>query len=300
MNSPRSSISDRVSGRLAPACRGYGDLPSPTRPLPPDPRPPASGFRASRGAAFTLIELMVAAGITTLLILGMTGIFDQSMKAWRLSSRRADAEREVRAALSTIQRDLKGLVVTTELPMYLNSLNRNQTGWKVSTGLLPPVTDTIFASSRFFFLSTQSQSAQGPNQLGDLCGIGYYLAWNNTDRAYHLYRYFRPSADQFASLSSFVTNTASLTNRTGLFPTNSADEIVAANVVNFRAEVKTVVASGIGFATNTVLTNRPSYVQLELTAYGSEAVRSFSTSNDWANPTNLLKFGRSYMWRVDL
>ena len=258
-------------------------------------RRPASAFRASRGAAFTLIELMVAAGITSLLILGMTGIFDQSMKAWRLSSRRADAERETRAALSTIQRDLKGLVVNQELPVYLNSTDRNQTGWKVSTSLLPPITHSNFASSRLFFLS-----AQGANQPGDLCGVGYYLAWNNTDRAYHLYRYFRPSADQFPSLSSFLASTSPIIARTGLFPTNASDEIVAANVINFRAEVKTVVATGVGFATNTVLTNRPSYVQLELTAYGSEAVRSFSTSNDWANATNLLKFGRSYMWRVDL
>lgn len=259
-------------------------LPSPTRPK----------------AAFTLIELMVAAAITTLLLLGMTGIFDQSMKAWRLSSRRADAEREVRGALATIQRDLKGLVVTNNLPIYLNSTDRNQTGWKVSTGLLAPITDTIFASSRLFFLSTQSQSAQGANQPGDLCGVGYYLAWNNTDRAYHLYRYFRPSADQFNSLSNFIVSSTPLASRTGLFPTNSADEIVAANVVNFRAEIKTVTTNGVGFAAATVLTNRPSYVQLELTAYGSEAVRSFSTSNDWANPTNLLKFGRSHMWRVDL
>jgi len=243
---------------------------------------------------------MVAAAITTLLLLGMTGIFDQSMKAWRLSSRRADAEREIRAALTTIQRDLKGLVVGTNLPFYLNSTDRNQTGWKVATVLLPPVTHSNFASSRLFFLSCQNQSAQGVNQPGDLCGIGYYLAWNNTDRAYHLYRYFRPSADQFNSLTNFFASTTPLPSRTGLFPTNASDEIVAANVVNFRAEVKTVVSNGVGFTTNNVLTNRPSYIQLELTAYGSEAVRSFNSSNDWSNPTNLLKFGRSHMWRVSL
>jgi type II secretory pathway component PulJ len=67
---------------------------------------------------------MVAAAITTLLLLGMTGIFDQAMKAWRLSARRADAEREVRATLSQVKRDLSCIVVNSNLPIALNRSGR--------------------------------------------------------------------------------------------------------------------------------------------------------------------------------
>ena len=85
-----------------------------------------------KSRAFTLIELMVAAAITTLLLLGMTGIFDQAMKAWRLSSRRGDAEREIRAALGTLQRDLGGVVINTNLPMYLGITDPNLVGISTS------------------------------------------------------------------------------------------------------------------------------------------------------------------------
>jgi hypothetical protein len=44
---------------------------------------------------------------------------------------------------------------------------------------------------------------------------------------------------------------------------------------------------------------RPKYVQLELTAYGSEQVRGFQKM-DWFNTNNIAKFGRSFIWRVDL
>jgi len=342
MNSPRSSISDRVSGRLAPACRGYGDLPSPTRP------------RAPRGSAFTLVELMVAGVITTILLLGMTGIFDQSMKAWRLASRRADAEREVRAALGTIQRDLRGLWLETNVPAY-RFTNRVPTLDYVSF----PRTPELAQSVSIFFLSTQATNAQPDATVnrGDLCGVGYYVAWETNAKAYNLYRYFQPSDAQLRHLADFLNQTGPVASRTNLFREsvipNTRDELVGANVVNFRAEFKSVppfrsrsaavpefngplilaprglrvyatgnnqgrgnnfVVNGntLGvllegcqidsslLPTNTVLVGGLGYVQLELTAFGNEAVRTFTRSNDWLNSANIKKYGRTFLWRVDL
>jgi len=328
------------------------------RPPTTDYRPPGTRARASRGAAFTLIELMVAAGITTLLLLGMTGIFDQAMKAWRLSSRRADAEREVRATLGMIERDLRSLWSTTNLPIY-------RLGTAPTTAFIGPSKNPEYSRSVALFFLTRLPPAQQPSPAtnrGDICGVGYYVAWdtngNNGRGAYHLYRYLQGSSNQLVCLTNFLATTTSLSQRTGLFPQDPAreDEIVGSHVISFRAEFKTVppvgsaagatiieypgplvlarrgiwtlpVTANLGkaanltnaatstnvlgisleqtvvntnFPTNTALISGISYVQLELTAYGTEAVRNFSSSNDWFNSDNIRKFGRAYLWRVDL
>lgn len=255
----------------------------------------------SRG--FTLVELMVAAGITTLLILGMTGIFDQAMKAWRLSSRRGDAEREVRAALATLKRDLKGCVVSPNLPIYVGTADPNFVG--ISSSNLPNLAPTNASgtwtnvSSVLFFATTQGATAAGS---GDLSGVGYYVAWSPLDNggrgAYNLYRYYQPPPALF---SNGLTNFLISSNR--LFRANNRDEVVGANVMNFWAQLVVVppglLANPSNFPTSGSITSRPTYVQMELTAYGSEAVRSF-TKDDWGNTNNIKKFGRSFIWRVDL
>jgi len=260
---------------------------------------------------------MVGAAITTLLLLGMTGIFDQSMKAWRLSSRRADAEREVRAALAMVQRDFAGC--------FVQMSNSPAVGWpggdppwnqipilrNVALNPPPPASIKIAStndSSIISFWTTLPASAQGVGNDGDLCGVAYYVGWDQSanDRrgAWNLYRRFQGSQRTLTMVQGFMTNP---TNAPLLDPTLTAeeDEVVGANIVYFRAEFKMLPVGSGRRNTNVIsldgprITNRPGYVQLELTAFGSEAVRNFST-NDWTNTRMIQKFGRNYLWRVDL
>ena len=257
----------------------------------------SSPGRAPRGRAFTLIELMVAAGITTLLLLGMTGIFDQAMKAWRLSSRRGDAEREVRAAMATIERDLGGLIIGPKLPLYIGQFDPAIVGISATNypNLAPQSASGTWSnvSTALFFSSAQRSDS---TSQGDISGVGYYVAWdsqcNEGRGAYNLYR-------------NFFTDTTSFFASGGiLYAQNNRDEIVGANVLNFWAQLVTVppglTAGPTNLPTAGSVTNRPSYVQLELTSYGSEAVRSFNVRGDWGNTNNIKKFGRSFIWRVDL
>jgi len=267
--------------------------------------------RTSRGRAFTLIELMVAAGITSLLILGMTGVFDQAMKAWRLSSRRADAEREVRAALATIQRDLKGMVIDSNYPLKYNILDTNQVS--IPAGRIMPAVSALKdrdwsdVSGVLFFASAQRTSTN----RGDVYGVGYYVAWdtnaNEGRGAYNLYRRIQRPNELLVGVLDRLKDPAR-----GPYHTNTlADsEVVAANVLNFWAYLAAVTKTNttpvdvISWVsdqippTNVIV--RPGYVQLELTAYGNEAVRGFQSRSDWANTNNIRKFGRTYLWRVDL
>ena len=276
-------------------------------------RPPASGARASRGAAFTLIELMVAAAITTLLLLGMTGIFDQSMKAWRLASRRADAEREVRAALSQIQRDLSGLVVGPLNPIYVNVAQTNRVNipnpfrLNLANSAGPQNANWFAVSQILFFASAQPSR---PNQNGDLAGVGYFLAWdtnsNQGSGAWNLYRRYQSPTDLLTGLVARAALPTLNLNSVGPYQINSlpAPEILAANVVNFWVQFVVISNNApLTIPTNSPaaswITNRPHYAQLELTAFGGEQVRSFSRA-DWDQSNNITKFGRSFIWRVDL
>lgn len=269
--------------------------------------------------SFTLIELMVAAAITTLLLLGMTGIFDQAMKAWRLSARRADAEREVRAALAQVKRDLTSIVVNSNLPIAYNQSRINGTfinvansGFQLQVANHPPKSgpqgqDWSNASVVLFFATT---GGSGSGNTGDLSGVGYYVTWDTNSNqgrgAWNLYRRYQRPVDLLAGLQARIANPT-----IGPYHINtlSEPELVGANVFNFWAQLVAINTTAGGTASNIVsysslqagtnVTVRPKYIQLELTAYGSEQVRGFQRT-DWINPTNIAKFGRSFIWRVDL
>lgn len=290
----------------------------PKFPLTPSPLNPLTPRRPR--AAFTLIELMVAAGITTLLLLGMTGIFDQSMKAWRLSSRRADAEREVRGALAQIKRDLSCMIVNSNLPIAINQsrisgqfINVASSGFQLllanhalKTG--NPGVDWSNASSVLFFATT---GGSGQGNSGDVSGVGYFVTYDTNSNqgrgAWNLYRRYQRPVDLLAGLQARIASPL-----VGPYHINtlSEPELIGANVFNFFAQPVNILTNAGGTNTNMVskiedlqtginLTIRPKYVQLELTAYGSEQVRGFQRA-DWFNTNNITKFGRSFIWRVDL
>lgn len=242
-----------------------------------------------RSSAFTLAELLVATAITSLLLLGMTGIFDQSMKAWRFSSRRADAEREVRATLSLIQRDFSGLIVQSNLPIV-----------RLTNASSPLVnfsqTPSLGGSTAVFFLTTSGSAGEA----ADVAGVGYYLAWATNQEGktnFNLYRYFLRPSNQILAISNHLRSAGPL------FPTSSvADELVGANVVNFRAEFKTLplLFGNVTSQDGPLITNRPGYVQLELTAYGSEAARTLTDSNSWLTTNSIQRLARTFLWRINL
>jgi hypothetical protein len=262
---------------------------------------------------------MVAAGITTLLILGMTGIFDQAMKAWRLSSRRADAEREVRAALSQVQRDLSSIVVNSNLPIAYNQsrvsgqfINVANSGFQSAVANHPPKSgpqgqDWSNASVVLFFATT---GGSGLGNSGDVSGVGYFVTWDTNSNqgrgAWNLYRRYQRPVDLLAGMQARIANPG-----VGPYHINalSEPELIGANVFNFFAQPVNILTNLGGTNTNMVtyaslqagtnLTVRPKYMQLELTAYGSEQVRNFQRM-DWFNTNNITKFGRSFIWRVDL
>src|SRR5947207_10127217 len=81
----------------------------------PDNRSPITDHRSrsrhSR-AAFTLVELLIATGITVAIVLMLGLMLSSLMSSASHATQRVDAFRDARAALQMMQRDLQNLVRT--------------------------------------------------------------------------------------------------------------------------------------------------------------------------------------------
>src|SRR5438552_9840994 len=139
---------------------------------------------------FTLVELLIATGITVAMVLMLGLMLGSLMGSASHATARVDAFRDARAALQMIERDLRNLVADQ---------------WDAKT---PP--NPITRPAAYFALDNlYTDAATGNQQLyalvadkttaspGDVCAVGYYCRWDDQTHAYSLRRFFRNSADTF-------------------------------------------------------------------------------------------------------
>jgi prepilin-type N-terminal cleavage/methylation domain-containing protein len=207
----------------------------------------------SSTVGFTLVEVLVATTILSLMLLFLFSIFDQSTKAWQAGERKVDAFREARAGLYMLRRDLRGALVEPETPMAFNQLESPIP----FSGVLAPSN----VGSNLLFLTTLPLNAQGGGNVSELCAVGYYMAWMRSavgaDEApsfsFNLVRYFNPSGSPqstggtVANLISFITGGSGDINL--LFPrvgssVQPENEVLARNVVRFEVVPYAVNGSG--------------------------------------------------------
>lgn len=178
-------------------------------------------YTSRRDTGFTLVELLVAAAITILIVTLLGSMLATLMNTSSRASNRTDTFRDARAALQLMQRDFTSLVTARPAPYF-----------QIDTDLAGPDVRQIYG-----LIASKNQPAGiSANVTGDVCAVRYYCSWDASARAYSLHRYFRNSdltIKSFqASLSKGVlayTNTGSL-----YYPTDAVDEPVAAYAFNLR------------------------------------------------------------------
>lgn len=148
----------------------------------------------TKSRAFTLVELLITAAITVLIVVMLGWMLASVLNAASRISNRTDAFRDSRAALQLIERDFSNLVRTRWDPNAV------------------PVPSPVTRPMAFLALTNiYSDPAVGNQQLfglvstrtngnGDICSVGYYCAWDG--KAYSLRRFFRGPAATFSALSS--------------------------------------------------------------------------------------------------
>ena len=279
-------------------------------------------------SAFTLIELMAATTVLSVILLMMVGMQDQMSRAWSNANRRTDATREGRAAAILMAEDLS-------FPIFRGPTNyskhlHDELAYSVTNKPLPflysskgqnlgiSIANLQSGSSCLFFVSTQRPRSTNNSDLGL---IGYYVAQDINKNAngfsvtnYNLHRYYRPASMAAANLSSWFAS-AMTTNTIGLLFDNVSpitDDILARNVANLTilfynettAGTEGIMVDGINYTNITgagglSASYRANKMQVSLTLYPDDVAQKFTSLADWANSTNIQKFSRSFEFRVD-
>jgi hypothetical protein len=277
-----------------------------------------STLKASRpgreSSAFTLIELMAATTVLSVILLMMVGMQDQMSKAWSNSNLRTDATREARAAANLISTDISSLIFRgnqfdDQRMLLAGCLSNKGLPFLYSSnglGLEFSIPKQQTGSSCLFFAATQPTRGA---HYSDFALVGYYVAatartningFETTN--FNLHRYYRPASNSYANLNDWFASARITELITDVDPEN--DEILARNVANvsflFFNSDKEPVVNGLNF------TNRSSgtvyqgnKLQVSLTIYPTDVAQKFPNTNSWTQIGNIQKFARAFEFRID-
>src|SRR5438045_2204209 len=253
--------------------------------------------------AFTLAELLIATGITAIIVVLFGTMLGSLLNTASRANQRIDAFREARAALQMIERDFSNLVPTQ---------------WNIQTSPPSPITrpaayfaleniytDPAAGNQQIFGLVAVKPTGAPAPSLGDVCAVGYYCRWEGN--RYTLRRFFRDSAHTFSVLQNAVSYAAD----SDLYDLNAADarnDVVAAYVWDFKVAIYD--ASGnlqttypyICDQSATTPTLLPAAIEISFNAMGPQAARTVmsvsSSPADWMNMNVNLVNPHTYQFRT--
>jgi type II secretory pathway pseudopilin PulG len=265
-------------------------------------------------SSFTLIELMAATTVLSIILLMMVGMQDQMSKAWSNSNRRTDATREARAACILMARDLSTFAMRGKTFGRFDSFPTNLTNAGVpfyyydgSGGLVPEGAPNC---AQFFGLIPQASKTNDP---ADIALVGYYIApATNTNvngfvtTSYNLFRYYIAPSNAAAGIATWLsspngTATALFTN----IATNS--EILARNACNLQIRIygstnasSGLIVNGLNFSNKEASDGfyQGNKMGIELSFYPEDSAQKI-TNSAWMNTTNIQKYARSFEFKID-
>ena len=274
--------------------------------------------------SFTLIELMAATTVLSVVLLMMVGMQDQMSKAWSNANRRTDATREASAACRLMYEDLSCLVYREQTfdnqAAGADVLINQGIPFLYSSNGLGPITIANAQSGASYFFAVTARKPVGSG-LEDLAIMGYYIASapstnvnGFTATKYNLYRHYVPASNAVSNLNTWFSASSSARTASMLFKPNPAtDDILARNTCNLRITAynridgntrgePNKVANGLNYqfvSSGTTSYYSGSKLQVELSVYPEDYAQRIPYAS-WANSTNIQKYARSYEFRVDV
>ena len=83
-----------------------------------------------RRSGFSLVELLVAIAITTMLVLLLTNIGESAGSAWQRGAAQAETYSTARGSVSMLGRELEGAVIDLDIGLQVDDITG--TGWPAS------------------------------------------------------------------------------------------------------------------------------------------------------------------------
>jgi GxxExxY protein len=251
------------------------------------PVPPANPVILSKNSsAFSILELLVAVSVLSILLVVLLNIVQGATSLWRGSENKVEAYREARAALQVMSSDLKNILPTTNTDFFRTNLTN---------------------TPNIGFLAALPINSQDTTSLSDVCTVGYFLKYDdkspvagaNGRQSYNLCRYFVSSNQTFTKLTNKPQDVLNLN-------TNNF-EILARNIVGFQAAYYS--KNGTEFTTWPDGTNMLHIVEIKVTAVNNERTMRFGArgaSGEWDNfsanttSSDYLKNTKTFTTRIKL
>jgi prepilin-type N-terminal cleavage/methylation domain-containing protein len=147
-------------------------------------------------SAFTLVEMLVALAVTSILTILMLKMFSDSSTIWKKHDEKLDTFREARAALQLMARELSTVIPQKDISSNLagvpiTSIAGNEQfpvlALRTRTPRPAPSTgtDAPLDLSTAFYTSAYALAAVPNTGRSDLCAVGYYLEWDTTLNDYN-------------------------------------------------------------------------------------------------------------------
>jgi type II secretory pathway pseudopilin PulG len=270
--------------------------------------------------AFTLVELLVAAGITVAIVVLLGSILGSLMDTASRANQRIDAFREARAALQMIERDLSNLVRTqwnpdpfpspapspAPSPCAASTISTTSvTRPAAYLALENRYSDPAAGNQQIYALIAVKAAGSPTPSVGDVCAVGYYCRWEGN--RYTLRRFFRDSAHTFSVLQNAVSYAAD----SDLYDLNAADarnDLLAAYVWDFKVAIYDAAGNlqptypCVCDQSATTPTLLPAAIEISFNAMSPEAARTVmsvsSSPADWMNMNVNLVNPHTYQFRT--
>ena len=228
-------------------------------------------------AAFTLIELMVALAVTSILLVLLLNMVDSGTKLWRVNENRVDSYREARAAIGILARDLQN-VLPNKNPA--NTFLFNATAFPILPDVGNLVTDTNQGAALFFLAALPAKSQAAASNRSDVCQVGYFLAFGKSSSAsnsavntLNIYRYLLSSDETFQRL----TNSPHSPFPSTLTTSDARVELLARNVTRFTASAYTYTNGSLVVFSASTNTPIPDLLEIRISAINQEAGKKLGT-----------------------
>ncbi len=267
--------------------------------------------RRSR-AAFTLVELLIATGITAAMVLMLGLMLGSLMGSASHTTARVDAFRDARAALQMIEHDLRNLVRTQWNPDPFSSPTPTATPQAITKAAAYFALDKVWQDPNDPYTANNASpnyqlfgliADQTTPSSGDVCAVGYYCRWDNQLHAYTLRRFFLgPDATLDRMRRSggagacgdplYVSDTCLYTPA----QSNPPDPVLAAYVWNFKVTMYDATGAAINIPypyicdpSATSPKQLPAAIEISFNAMSPQAAHAMmsvsSSPNDWMDTT---------------
>ena len=204
---------------------------------------------------FSIVELLTAVAITTMMMVALFSIVGQSSTNYRLSQRKVNTLADSRALFHYLDNDLASRVADTKFFLQINPADQ----------------------SEFAFIRTRD--AQESNATGDLAASIYYVAFTADDANSGSPKLYRRKLDGEATQKLLEEG------NTATFPTYdpATDDPIAYNIVRFEVKGEERDAAGNWQKWNDTLGTAPQAVEIAIELIDDFTAQRFTQESQWLN-----------------